>query len=150
MTSTRVESTADLVNSGTMVLRSSTLTATSYTQTAGSTRLQARSRITADTHIIGGSFGVNGFVDGDLTLGPGAITRVQVRPVGPLWLTVSGKATLGGTLSVNTTDGTQLDLTQARRFLKAGSRQGEYDSREGNVPAYAVEYRTDGALLVHQ
>lgn len=149
MANTHVESTADLVNSGTMVLRSSTLTATSYTQTAGSTRLQARSRIAADTDISGGSFGVNGFVDGDLTLAPGATTRVQVRPAGPLRMTVSGKAALGGILSVET-DGTQLDLTRAWRFLKAGSREGEYDSGEGNVPTYAVEYRTDGALLVHQ
>ena len=143
----------DLVNTGTVVLRSATLAARSYTQTEGSTRLLARSRIAADAHVSGGSVGGegNGFVDGDLTLGPDATTKVQVRPTGVDGLRVSGTASLDGRLLVDNAGSFEPGPAASYRFLAAGSRTGAFSSVDGEtmtLRTYGVEYQADGARLI--
>lgn len=153
LTHSRVDSTVDLVNSGTVLLRSSTLTTARYTQTAGSTRLQARSRIAADTDISGGSLWGNGFVDGDLTLGPDTTTKVQVRPTGADQLGVSGSASVDGRLEIDNAGSFEPDPSASYRFLTAGSRSGTFASVVGEamtLRTYDVEYQALGARLVQR
>ena len=143
----------DLVNTGTVVLRSATLAARSYSQTDGSTRLLARSRIAADANVGGGSLGAegNGFVDGDLALGPDATTKVQVRPSGADRLTVSGAASLDGRLLVANAGSFEPGASASYRFLAAGSRTGAFSSVQGETVTsrtYGVEYQADGARLI--
>jgi hypothetical protein len=149
---TDLTSSPDFENYGTVALHSSTLTVPTYTQRGvGSvTKLLARAAIHGDTLVTGGTLWANGSILGGLTTWSDSTTEVQVRPTGLDRLTVSGKAALSGTLSVDTTGGAQLDLTKAQRFLTAGSLEGEYHALEGNVPFYGVQYRTDGAFLVRQ
>ena len=149
---TDLTSSSDFENYGTVALHSSTLMVPTYTQRGvGSvTNLLARAVIDGDTLMTGGTLWANGSILGDFTSWSDSTTKVQVRPTGLDRLTVSGRASLAGTLSVDTTAGAQLDLSKQPRFLTAGSRLGEYRTRGGNVPFYDVQYRTDGALLVRQ
>jgi hypothetical protein len=141
---------ADVVNTGNVTLHSATLDVGSYRQTSGSTRLVARARIDGNVDIDAGSLWGNGFVTGNVTLGPESTTKVQVRPTNADRLSVSGSANLDGTLAFETTGPSEPDPGTGYRFLVSATRTGTFSAVTGDrltQRRYDVQYESTGARV---
>jgi hypothetical protein len=153
-----------LVNHGTFDVRADTRLDTAYAQSAGTTTLTGANAALTDPAgltISGGTLGGAGTVhadvinagtvspspspatltvDGDYTQQPAGFLHAQVGAAGADTLSVSGTATLGGTLQVDTAAGFTAAQGTTYQVLGATTRSGQFATTAGLGSHYSLAY----------